>query len=176
MRPSQWQFGCEYLSKCIFGPQYLTLNRCCADCPLPGSGHDFWLDFVFISVAVLGPQPLCLKVTCFYSWPCCSSSQFIYIFFLVFHSRREAQPEIIIYEFALLSPFWKWSESPVRIVHLVIFWLSSGICSFLCPTTRSARERCICVFTFSWKRKFTINQFICMQFNVSYAHKSIDAV
>lgn len=112
MRPSQWQFGCEYLSKCIFGPQYLTLNRCCADCPLPGSGHDFWLDFVFISVAVLGPQPLCLKVTCFYSWPCCSSSQFIYIFFLVFHSRREAQPEIIIYEFALLSPFWKWSESP----------------------------------------------------------------
>lgn len=82
MRPSQWQFGARISANASAGhsiwlwtapePLALPLTLPLA-LPLAGqSGHDFWLDFVF--GLSLRPLCVCLKVTCFYSWPCSAPS------------------------------------------------------------------------------------------------------
>lgn len=113
--------------------------------------------------------PLCLKVTCFYSWPsavllrrllllgllifCC-----LKLLFMSSHCCRRFESD--------LNP----RPGPNRITSdriALIVRLSSAICD-----GRAASS--ICAFLLSaWKRNFTINQIICMQFNVSLGHKSI---
>lgn len=151
MRPSQRQFETRISTNASTGHSIWLWTDALCPCRAPDMTFGLTLSPSLYLLLLLLVLLLCLKVTCFYSWPCCSSTSTCSS---SSSSSHFLLPEIIIYEFALLSPFWKWSESqsgPNRIASDRIVLI---VVSYLRLSATAQSEFHLCVFTFSLKSKF----------------------
>jgi len=108
MRPSQWQFEARISTNASFScHKEFDFKPMQYPWPLvyPCRAPD--MTFGLTLSPSLRWQALCLKVTCFYSWPCSLILLQLQLLVIFLDFQRARQPEIIIYEFALLSPFLK---------------------------------------------------------------------
>lgn len=168
MRPSQRQFETRISTNASSGQSiWLWTDALPLPLPLPSTGHDFWLYLCLL-------PPASSRCHCIWRLPVFTVGlllffyNFTFFFFIFFLDcsffvawNYYLWVRIVVARFESdLNP----RPGPNRIASDRIVRLSSAICG----------DGSICAFLLSaWKRNFTINQIICMQFNVSFGHKSM---